>query len=361
MDEETEHQQQHQQQQQQPSESTAYPVPPSLPGLVRDFTRAVLRDQPADTALVQYAADYFRTLAGASSDDDDEESECGSDRGVERTEGTGGRSAGVSVCGRRHTQCEDTHAVVERGAEGRFFVVCDGHGGAAVARVVAHTFVDALLATRAWAAGDTAAALREACACVEGRLRTEHGQPPHGPALAAGCCAVAVVIEQGIVYVANVGDSRCVLVRRPDSGDDGDASKEGTEAEGIALSRDHRPGESGERQRLAAANVLVRGGRVLAMLAVSRSFGDLCLKDMCAGGVVCEPDVAAHKLARGDTALVLGSDGLWDVLSNADAAALVLQTLAQPGASCRDAAERLVLEAQRRGSEDDITALVVQL
>lgn len=350
---------------------TAYPVPPSLPGLMRDFTRAVLRDQPADAALVQYAADYFRTLAGACSDDDDDDDDGGDTRTKEstgasstststRTEVDTGQSAGVSVCGRRHAQCEDTHAVAERGAEGRFFVVCDGHGGAAVAALVARVFVDTLLATRAWAAGDTAGALREACAAVEQRLRTEHGQAPHGAALGAGCCTVAAVVQQGIVYVANVGDSRCVLVRRNSS------SSEGENVEGVALSRDHKPNESGERQRLAAAHVMVHGGRVLAMLAVSRSFGDLCLKDMCAGGVVCEPDVTAYKLHRApgepvDAALVLGSDGLWDVLSNADAAALVLECLAQPGASCRDAAARLVQEAQRRGSEDDITALVVLL
>lgn len=332
---------------------TAYPVPPSLPGLMRDFTRAVLRDQPGDAALVQYAADYFHTLAGACSDDsDDSDSSSSNNSSSTETE----TSAGLSVCGRRHAQCEDTHAIAERGAEGRFFVVCDGHGGAAVAAAVARVFVDTLLATRAWAAGDTPAALREACAAIEQRLRTEHGQPPRGAALGAGCCTVAAVVQQGIVYVANVGDSRCVLVRRLSS-----SSSEG-EGEGVALSRDHKPSESGERQRLAAAHVMVHGGRVLAMLAVSRSFGDLCLKDMCAGGVVCEPDVTAHKLARGaDAALVLASDGLWDVLSNADAAALVLDTLAQPGASCRDAATRLVREAQRRGSEDDITALVVLL
>ena len=124
----------------------AYPVPPSLPGLMRDFTRAVLRDQPADAALVQYAADYFHTLAGActSDDEDDDDSSKRSRSKSSNTETDTGQSAGVSVCGRRHAECEDTHAVVERGAEGRFFVVCDGHGGAAVAAAVARAHGDTL-------------------------------------------------------------------------------------------------------------------------------------------------------------------------------------------------------------------------
>jgi len=42
--------------------SAQFPVPSGLPALLRDFTRAVLRDQPPEEDLVKYAAQYFNNL-----------------------------------------------------------------------------------------------------------------------------------------------------------------------------------------------------------------------------------------------------------------------------------------------------------
>jgi len=381
--------------------SGKFPVPPGLPELLQDFTRAVLRDQPAKEDLVRYAAAYFRNLSrngvvdgedDEEDDDDDdddsamqeEEDECAKE--LER-KGRSAASAGVdeklsgglSVVGTRHPQCEDIHTLVERGVEGRFFVVCDGHGGAGVSKFVARVFVNELLSTPEWVAGETKDALKEACYRVELRLKNERGcQPQHNgekdsdkgtpqgnsDAWNAGCCTVCAVIQQGIVYVANVGDSRCILVQRKRGAMD--KASRTRPAAVIALSKDHKPIEISERKRLSDDGVMVHGGRVLAMLAVSRSFGDLCIKSLCEKGVICEPEITVRKLSAADdeledVALVLGSDGIWDVLTNEQVGSLVLQYLENFDGSCESAASSIVQEAMRRGSQDDITALVVKL
>jgi hypothetical protein len=60
-------------------------------------------------------------------------------------------------------------------------------------------------------------------------------------------------------------------------------------------------------------------GRPAAGLAVSRSLGDAQFKEPLPL-VSCDPDVSVTLLRPGDTLLILASDGVWDVLSDQDAA-----------------------------------------
>lgn len=90
-----------------------------------------------------------------------------------------------------------------------------------------------------------------------------------------------------------------------------------------------------------------RGG-----LNLSRALGDFHYRD----GVPCQPDVVERRLTDDDLLLVLGTDGLWDVLSNERACAIALRH-SEPA----DAARVLVETALEVGSSDNVTALVVQL
>ena len=58
-----------------------------------------------------------------------------------------------------------------------------------------------------------------------------------------------------------------------------------------------------------------------------------------------------------DEALLLGCDGLWDTVSEQEAARLVAETVKQPAMI----ASRLVEAALAAGSDDNVTALVVLL
>ncbi|KAL1208075.1 putative protein phosphatase 2C 75 [Cardamine amara subsp. amara] len=116
----------------------------------------------------------------------------------------------------------------------------------------------------------------------------------------SGSTAVAAVLTQEHIVVANTGDSRAVLCRS---------------GVAIPLSNDHKPDRPDERARIEAAGgrvLVVDGARVEGILATSRAIGDRYLKPM----VAWEPEVTIMSREPGDECLILASDGLWDVLSS---------------------------------------------
>ena len=100
----------------------------------------------------------------------------------------------------------------------------------------------------------------------------------------------------------------------------------------VRLTHDHKPDLPHERARVLAAGGRVEWqgcwrvvaesplpGRPAAGLAVSRSLGDAQFKEPLPL-VSSDPDVSVTLLRPGDTMLILASDGVWDVLSDQDAA-----------------------------------------
>ena len=63
--------------------------------------------------------------------------------------------------------------------------------------------------------------------------------------------------------------------------------------------------------------------RVEGVLAVTRAFGNNAMKTI----VDAEPDVCTHSIAADDLAVVIASDGVWDVLSNDDAVCALVLTV----------------------------------
>ncbi len=120
---------------------------------------------------------------------------------------------------------------------------------------------------------------------------------------------VLLEIHTGIVWVANAGDSRCILSR-------------GGKAE--ALSDDHKPDRADESMRIRRAGGFVHERRVMGELAVSRAFGDPDYKAkpsaanffQAAYMVVATPEITKNCLVDSDDYLVLACDGLFDVFTN---------------------------------------------
>ncbi|KAK7339982.1 hypothetical protein VNO77_20672 [Canavalia gladiata] len=133
----------------------------------------------------------------------------------------------------------------------------------------------------------------------------------------SGCTAVTLVKLGDQLIVGNLGDSRAVLCTR-----------EGDQLIPVQLTVDLKPDIPSETARIVSCE-----GRVFAAeeepdvyriwmpdddcpgLAMSRAFGDFCLKDY---GLISAPDVFYRKLTRQDEFVVLASDGVWDVLTNAE-------------------------------------------
>lgn len=156
-----------------------------------------------------------------------------------------------------------------------------------------------------------------------------------------GTTAVVVLTQGDEIFVAHTGDSRAVLVHRS-----GKVS---------VLTSDHKPNRPDERRRIQelGGSVVFWGvWRVEGILAVSRAIGDRMLKPF----VVAEPEVKKFTRTETDRYVVLASDGVWDTISNDDAAQLVLK-YEDP----QTAAQRIMEEAYARGSMDNICAMVIDL
>ena len=79
-----------------------------------------------------------------------------------------------------------------------------------------------------------------------------------------GTTACVVLVTKDKIYCSNSGDSRAVLSRKNDV---------------IALSEDHKPGNTKELERIEASGHFVEDDRVDGNLALSRAIGDFQYKD----------------------------------------------------------------------------------
>lgn len=203
-----------------------------------------------------------------------------------------------------------------------------------------------------------------------------------------GATGLVVLRIGNQLYAAHCGDTRAVMSRN---------------GEALRLTEDHKPNLPRERKRVEGLGgrvdfarcwrVIVEpgDGRPASGLAVSRSFGDPDFKEPL-HLVTATPDVIRERLLPGDEFVILASDGLWDVLTDSEACAVVRRHLQQAGAPrqitppqllpgaaafgagsfasqlrrppqltpalAAAAAERLVQESLDRGTMDNVTAVV---
>ncbi|KAM0912675.1 hypothetical protein ACQ4PT_012646 [Festuca glaucescens] len=241
-----------------------------------------------------------------------------------------------SYRGRRQTM-EDFYDIKSSKTDAKrinVFGVFDGHGGSCAAKYLKEHLFENLLKHPAFIT-DTKSAISESYKETDADfLAAETTICRDG-----GSTASTAIFVGNHLYVANVGDSRAVI------------SKAG---KAIALSDDHKPNRSDERERIEnAGGVVTFSGtwRVGGVLAMSRAFGDRLLKQF----VVAEPEIQEQEIDDELEFLILASDGLWDVVPNEHAVAFVKEVVGPEAA-----ARKLTEIAYRRGSKDNITCIVVE-
>jgi protein phosphatase 1L len=246
-------------------------------------------------------------------------------------------SYGFSSLRGKRASMEDFHDTKISKVDGiivGLFGVFDGHGGSRAAVYVKQNLFKNLLEHPQFVT-DTKVAIAETYKQTDNEyLKSENNQHRD-----AGSTASTAVLVGDRLLVANVGDSRAVIC---------------IAGKAIALSTDHKPNRSDERQRIEkAGGVVMWSGtwRVGGVLAVSRAFGDRLLKKY----VVAEPEIQDQLITSDVEFLVLASDGLWDVVSNQDAV-----TMVQNIQDAQEAAKRLTDEAYKKGSADNITCVVIR-
>jgi len=146
---------------------------------------------------------------------------------------------------------------------------------------------------------------------------------------------------------ANVGDSTAFLYRN---------------GKPIALSADHnlkKDNNNGERDRLKSIGLYLEPNatRMPGGLNVTRAFGDFCCKEPNSG-FISEPYVSdLYEITKGDSHVIIASDGLWDVMSSEQVYNIIKD--------CTDSkllSHRIIQDALRTGScTDNITVIVISL
>ena len=139
--------------------------------------------------------------------------------------------------------------------------------------------------------------------------------------LFSGSTCVSVIYTPEKLIVPNIGDSRAVLGRL--------INKDKNEYKAINLSRDHKPTEKDEAQR-----IIENDGRIQPFteegefvgpervwikeeevpgLAMTRSFGDRVAATV---GVMSEPEIKEFLFEEGDKFMIIASDGIWEFISS---------------------------------------------
>ncbi|XP_028109830.1 probable protein phosphatase 2C 60 isoform X2 [Camellia sinensis] len=290
-----------------------------------------------------------------------------------------------SMQGWRSTM-EDAHAAhLDLDTSTSFFGVYDGHGGKVVSKFCAKYLHQQVLKHEAYLAGDLGTSLQKSflrmdemmCgqrgwrelailgdkmnkvgSMIEGLIWSPRGgeanghvndwpseEGPHsdfhGPT--SGSTACVAIIRNNQLFVANAGDSRCVISRK---------------GQAYNLSRDHKPDLEAEKDRIVKAGGFVQYGRVNGSLNLARAIGIsslyflLLLKAIGAPRrqgllgprlkvqgeaqtsprdmelkqnkslpaekqiVTANPDVNTVELCDDDEFLVIACDGIWDCMSS---------------------------------------------
>ncbi|KAG8644086.1 probable protein phosphatase 2C 60 [Manihot esculenta] len=282
----------------------------------------------------------------------------------------------------------------ESGPYGTFVGVYDGHGGPETSRYINDHLFQHLKRFSTEQQSMSVDVIKKAYqATEEGFLSLVTKQWPMKPQIAAvGSCCLVGVITGGILYIANLGDSRAVLGR---------AVKATGDVLSIQLSSEHNACIESVRQELQSLHpddshiVVLKHNvwRVKGLIQVSRSIGDVYLKKAEFNReplyakfrlrepfkkpiLSAEPSISVHQLQPHDQFIIFASDGLWEHLSNQEAVDIV-QNHPRSGsarrlvkAALQEAAKKREMRYSdlkkidrgvRRHFHDDITVIVVFL
>jgi integrin-linked kinase-associated serine/threonine phosphatase 2C len=235
-----------------------------------------------------------------------------------------------------------------------FFGVYDGHGGQQCAEFLRenlHSFILSHPRVRDDPQRAIKDGVEEAEKTFMEKCKTERIE-------SGSTVAVALVVDE-LLFTGNVGDSEIVLCRN------------GTAK--VLTVKHTLSANEGEVDRVKACGGRIFHSRVghpkfnpmLVSLAVSRAVGDAGFKleeytDGKASGLIAEADTSVTELERDDEFIIIGCDGVWDVLSYQGAVDFCRKLIGD-GHDTQHVTEQLCQEALRLGSTDNVTALFVSL
>ncbi|XP_001867351.2 probable protein phosphatase CG10417 [Culex quinquefasciatus] len=177
------------------------------------------------------------------------------------------------------------------------------------------------------------------------------------PGKDSGCTAVVALLHEKDLYVANAGDSRCVVCRN---------------GKALEMSFDHKPEDQIEFDRIQKAGGRVTlDGRVNGGLNLSRAIGDhgykmnkkLPPEEQMISAL---PDIKKITIGPEDEFMVLACDGIWNFMTSDDVVEFVQERIADPTKKLSEICEEMFdycLAPHTKGDGtgcDNMTAIIVK-
>jgi len=282
--------------------------------------------------------------------------------------------------------------------------VCDGHGDHGLVSEFIATTVPQVLQEQLTQQNDAtiidwSTIWKTTCLVVDRQLK-DKGED-------GGSTGVFVLVTHDLLVVANVGDSRIILVREEQEQQEQQTTSEELESAVermslldkdpnapttssklgvVPLTDDHKPNLPEEESRIKAAGMRVteisfeEEGKTITvpkivksendMMAVSRAFGDFEYKANTTLGpeeqaVICLPEVRVYPRSDADQYLIVACDGIWDICSNESVKDIVLEQIQLRKTSSDtilpEVGDALLLECLNLGSQDNLSTIVVAL
>ena len=254
-----------------------------------------------------------------------------------------------------------------------FFGVYDGHGGSGCSIYLKnnlHKFIKNF----------SKEAIKEAINKTEEKFLKEEALDEKGEEKdQSGSCGIMAMIQKNKCIISNVGDSRLVVYKKNSV---------------FFCTQDHKPGSNIEKERITKAGgkiyqtpslfPLYQNGKEIEIpwrvlpgrLSVSRTFGDIEAKNEKFGGnknvVVALPDITEIELNEEFNLIVLGCDGIFDVLSNEEILECVKIVLKEKNIKeindevniselCGDFAEMIIKSSLAKDSFDNVSCIVIAI
>ncbi|XP_058772669.1 probable protein phosphatase 2C 47 [Vicia villosa] len=220
-----------------------------------------------------------------------------------------------------------------------FYGVFDGHGGIDAASFIKKNMFNFIIEDSQFQSS-TKKAVKNAFVKADHAFRDASTLDS-----SSGTTALIALVLGRVVLIGNAGDSRAVLGKR---------------GRAVELSKDHKPNCTSERLRIEKLGGVIYDGYLNGQLSVARALGDWHIKGSkgSKSPLSCEPELEEIVLTEEDEFLILGCDGLWDVMSSQCAVTMVRKELVQHN-DPDICAKVLVTEALQRNSCDNLTVVVV--
>ncbi|XP_076909607.1 putative protein phosphatase 2C 48 [Bidens hawaiensis] len=229
----------------------------------------------------------------------------------------------------------------ENGPRGTFVGIYDGHAGSEAARFINDHLFNNIKKYTSGSEEMSADIIRKAFLATEEEfLALVEREWLSNPRMACvGSCCLVGIICNGVLYIANAGDSRAVL---------GKEDKSVNALKAVRLSEEHNASFESVREELKSLHpndpniVLLKRNvwRVRGLIQISRSIGDAYLKkpdfnrppllpkfrqseSFSEPILKAEPAILVQKLTPQDQFLIFASDGLWEHLSDQEAVNIV--------------------------------------